>query len=233
MSVLAAEAPVSFVDRVDRLLQRVDYRRADTVEERDAIFRLRYEAYLREGAIAPRLSEEFSDPFDDEANAWIFGVYIDGQLASSIRLNITLPGATRFPTLDVFPDLLRNDVLAGTRFVDPTRFVADRAASRLYPELPYVTVRLPWMASEYFNTDVLLAAVRPEHQAFYKRLLGHQAICPPRPYPHLQKPISLMTLDYRAAREGVHRRYPFFRSTYFERRMLFERGLADVQRSAA
>ena len=28
------------------------------------------------------------------------------------------------------------------------------------------------------------------------------------------------------------RRYPFFRSTHFERRMLFERGL-DVQRSAA
>jgi hypothetical protein len=232
MSASAADAPTSFVDRVDRLLQRVDYRRADSLEERSAIFRLRYQAYLREGAIAPRIIEEFSDPYDDAENAWIFGVYVDGQLASSIRLNITVPGATRFPTLDVFPDLLRGDVLAGKCFVDPTRFVADRAASRLYPELPYVTVRLPWMASEYFNADVLLAAVRPEHQAFYKRLLGHQAICAPRPYPHLQKPISLMTLDYHAARERVHRRYPFFRSTYFERRMLFERGL-EAQRTAA
>ena len=229
----AAEAPNSFVDRVDRLLQRVDYRRADSIEERIAIFRLRHEAYLREGAIAPRLSGEFSDPFDDNENAWIFGVYVDGQLASSIRLNITLPDAARFPTLDVFADILRGEVLAGKCFVDPTRFVADRTASRLYPELPYVTVRLPWMASEYFKADVLLAAVRTEHQAFYKRLLGHQAVCAPRPYPNLQKPISLMTLDYGAARERVHRRYPFFRSTYFERRMLFERGVDAAQRSAA
>lgn len=231
MSALEAEAS-SFVDRVDRLLQRVDYRRADSSEERSAIFRLRHEAYLREGAIAPRLSGEFTDPFDDQDNAWIFGVYVDGKLASSIRLNITLPGTTGFPTLEVFPDALGEDVTAGKCFIDPTRFVADRAASRLFPELPYVTVRLPWMASEYFSADVLLAAVRSEHQAFYKRLLGHQVLCAPRPYPNLQKPISLMTLDYRAAREGVHRRYPFFRSNYFERRMLFERGL-EVQRSAA
>jgi len=231
MSALAAEA-TSFVDRVDRLLQRVDYRRADSIEERSAIYRLRHEAYLREGAIAPRLSGEFTDPFDDQGNAWIFGVYVDGKLASSIRLNITLPDSTGFPTLDAFPDMLCAGVDAGKCYVDPTRFVADRAASRVFPELPYVTVRLPWMASEYFNADVLLAAVRSEHQAFYKRLLGHKAVCPPRPYPNLQKPISLMTLDYQAARDGVHRRYPFFRSTYFERRMLFERSLT-ARRSAA
>ena len=86
-----------------------------------------------------------------------------------------------------------------------------------------MTVRLPWLASEYFNADLLLAAVRAEHQAFYKRTLGHQAVCEPRPYPKLQKPISLMSLNYREARDRVHQRYPFFRSNYFERRMLFER----------
>lgn len=231
MSALEAEA-TSFVDRVDQLLQRVDYRRADSSAERSAIFRLRHEAYLREGAIAPRPSGEFTDPFDDQDNAWIFGVYVDGKLASSIRLNITLPGSAGFPTLDAFPDMLSAGVDAGKCYIDPTRFVTDRAASRQFPELPYVTVRLPWMASEYFNADVLLAAVRSEHQAFYKRLLGHKAVCPPRPYPNLQKPISLMTLDYQAARERVQRRYPFFRSTYFERRMLFERGL-EVHRTAA
>jgi N-acyl amino acid synthase FeeM len=233
MSVLAAAAPGNFVDRVDRLLQRVDYRRADSTEERIAIFKLRHEAYVREGAIAARLSGEFSDPFDDNENAWIFGVYVDGELASSIRLNISLPAASEFPTLDVFPDVLGDAVHDGKRFVDPTRFVADRAASRRYPELPYVTVRLPWMASEYFKADFLLAAVRPEHQAFYKRLLGHEAVSEPRPYPNLQKPISLMSLDYHSARERVHRRYPFFRSTYFERRMLFERGIELAHRTAA
>ena len=48
-------------------------------------------------------------------------------------------------------------------------------------------------------------------------------VCAPRPYPLLAKPIGLMTIDYPAVAEQVHRRYPFFRSTLFERRMLFER----------
>jgi hypothetical protein len=48
-------------------------------------------------------------------------------------------------------------------------------------------------------------------------------VCSPRPYPLLAKPIGLMTIDYQAVAEQVHRRYPFFRSTLFERRMLFER----------
>ena len=47
----------------------------------------------------------------------------------------------------------------------------------------------------------------------------------PRHYPSLAKPISLMALDYTMARERVPQRYPFFRSTFFERRMLFARAL--------
>jgi hypothetical protein len=233
MSALAVEQPTSLVDRVQELLQRVDYRRAETAEERAEIFRLRYEAYLREGAISASPGGQFSDPVDDRENTWIFGVYIDGKLASSIRLSVTIPGRIDIPALDVFSDVLLGDILAGKRFIDPTRFVADRAASRECPELPYVTLRLPWLALEYFQADYMLAAVRAEHQAFYKRLWGSKAVCEARPYPNLQKPISLMTLDYRAACERVYRRHPFFRSSQFERRMLFERNRKVPQRSAA
>ena len=70
------------------LLERVNYRRADTAGEREAIFRLRYEAYLREGAIPPSTSGRFCDALDDATNAWIFGLYIEGELASSIRLHV-------------------------------------------------------------------------------------------------------------------------------------------------
>lgn len=234
MSSLSVESPSRLADRVERLLERVDYRRADTAEERAAIYRLRYQAYRREGAIAPNLSEQFSDPVDERDNVWLFGVYIDGQLASSIRMSVAMPGATYIPALDVFSDVLLADVQSGRRVIDPTRFVADRECSRLYRELPYVTIRLPWAAMEYFGAHDLLATVRAEHQAFYKRLLGHHPVCAPRAYPNLQKPISLMTLDYGQARDRVHARHPFFRSTYFERRMLFERAAdAVLQRSAA
>jgi hypothetical protein len=238
MVVLAsvpATAPPSkaLADRVMGLLEHVDYRRADTPEEKDAIYRLRYSAYLREGAIPPNASERFSDALDSADNAWLFGLYIEGELASSIRLHVASRQSPGLPALNVFSDLLSPEIAAGRTIIDPTRFVADRGASRRYPELCYVTTRLAWLASEYFSTHLLLATVRAEHQAFYRRVFGHRVICEPRHYPSLTKPISLMALDYSMARERVVQRHPFFRSTVFERRMLFARASALALRSAA
>lgn len=220
-------------DRVLRLLERVDYRRADTAEDREAIFRLRYAAYLREGAIPPNAEQRFTDPLDECRNASIYGVFIDGELAASIRLHVATRQQPDLPATNVFADLLTPEIGAGKTIIDPTRFVADRAASRRYPELCYVTTRLAWLASDFFDTDLLLATVRAEHQAFYRRVFGHRVICDPRHYPSLAKPISLMALDFRMARERVPLRYPFFRSTFFERRMLFTRTQPLALRSAA
>jgi len=177
--------------------------------------------------ITSGLGRRFFDPVDDAKNTWIFGVYIDGELASSIRLSVTTAGCTDLPALQVFSDILAPEIKRGKVIVDPTRFVADHLSSRRYVELPYVTLRLPWLAMEYFNAELMLAAVRAEHQAFYERLWGHQVVCPPRPYPSLEKPISLMTLEYNAVRDEVHKRLPFFRSTDWERRQLFGRKSVD------
>ncbi len=210
-------------DRVLRLLERVEVRRATTPEERDAIFRLRYAAYLRENAIAPNRSERFTDAFDTSSNAFIFGVYIDGELASSMRLHVGSRAYPELPALGTFADLLAPEIARGNIIIDPTRFVADRAASRRHPELCYVTTRLAVLGSEHFNANVLLATVRAEHQAFYRRVFGHRPICEPRHYPSLSKPICLMTLDYAKMRERLLQRHPFLRSSTFERRTLFAR----------
>src|SRR5262245_30740276 len=99
-SVPAAAVPArTLSDRVLSLLERVDYRRADTPEERDAIYRLRYAAYLREGAIVPNASERYSDALDDISNVWTFGVYVDGELASSIRLHVATRQSPILPAL--------------------------------------------------------------------------------------------------------------------------------------
>jgi N-acyl-L-homoserine lactone synthetase len=220
---LAFESHWSFSDRVAQLLDRIDCRPAGSAEDREAIFRLRYEAYLREGAIGLNFSGTFSDPYDDSANAWLFGLYLDGELASSIRLHVAGGEYPDFPSRKVFADLLEPELAAGRVIVDPTRFITDRRHSRLNPGLPHVTLRLAWQAAEYFAADHFLVAVRAEHQAFYRRTFNHHLICEPRPYPMLAKPISLMTVHYPSVADQVHQRYPFFRSTFFERRMLFDR----------
>jgi hypothetical protein len=232
MVALKSDPARSLSDRVLALLERVNYRRADIVEEREAIFRLRYEAYLREGAISPSPSGRFCDALDDATNAWIFGLYIDGELASSIRLHVAHRKWHALPALDVFSDLLLPEIAVGRIIIDPTRFVIDRTASRRYPELCYVTTRLAVLASEYFNVDLLLAAVRIEHQAFYRRVFGHRLASEPRPYPLLHKPICLMALDYPLARERLLQHRPFFRSTVLERHTLFARAPAAFLQSA-
>lgn len=220
-TIHAVDSERSLNHRVAVLLERIDYGLAESAEDRDAIFRLRYRAYLREGAITPNAEEVYCDPFDATGNAWIFGVHIDGELVASLRLHVTTPAFRDLPALAVFPDLLQPLVETGQVIIDPTRFVTDQAASRRFPCLCYVTTRLAWLACEYFNADLLLATVRQEHQAFYRRVFGHRPICAPRHYPSLTKPISMMGLDYASGKDRVLQRHPFFRSTHFERRMLF------------
>ena len=154
---------------------------------------------------------------------FLFGFYIEGELASSIRVHIASKEHPDFISLKVFSDFLQPELDAGKVIVDPTRFVTDKTFSRLYRALPYATMRVAGMACEYFGADQLLAAVRTEHQAFYRRAFHHQLICEARPYPGLTKPLSLMMMHYPTLAGQLHQRFPFFRSTSVEQQMLFGR----------
>lgn len=211
-----------FSDRVSRVLDRIDYRRADTDDRRDEIFRLRYEAYRREEAIEPKASGLFHDDYDELDNVQIFGLYIDDHLVSSIRIHVADQARPVFPSHATFSDLLDPELAAGKVIIDPTRFVTDTSASRDLPGLPHLTLRLCWMASQHFDADHFLVAIRSEHQAFYRRTFGHRLVCPARPYPMLKAPISLMTVYHGDVADRVHARYPFFASSRHERQCLFD-----------
>jgi hypothetical protein len=212
----------TFADHVTQLLARVVYRKGDSAEQREAFYRLRHDAYLREGAISADSCGTFSDAYDETDNAYLFGVYIDDQLASSLRLHAASKEHPHMPSLRVFPGYLQPDLDAGKVLIDSTHFVAEEHLSRLYRGLPYVTLRLCVLAAEHFRADYLFAAVWKEHQPFYRRAFNFQLISKPRAYPPLAKPFSLMRVYCPSAAEEWYRRYPFFRSSLHERRRLFE-----------
>jgi hypothetical protein len=224
LSDSSLSATSSFSDHVSRLLDKIDCKLADTSDRREDIFRLRYRAYRREGAIPQNSCGTFSDPYDEKGNVFLFGFYIDGELASSIRVHVASKEHPDFTSFEIFSDYLQPELAAGKILVDTTRFVTDEVFSRLYRALPYATMRVAGMACEYFSADQLLAAVRTEHQAFYRRVFHHHLVCEARPYPGLTKPLSLMTVHYPTFVDLVHQRYPFFRSTLVEQQMLFGRG---------
>jgi N-acyl-L-homoserine lactone synthetase len=223
MSPGTRATPVS-VDREAEILSRVEYRLMETPDEREEVYRLRYRAYLQESAIAPNGSERIEDKFDHAPNSWIFGLYFEGSLTSSIRISVAMPGAPLTPAVEAFADLLEPEVEQGKVIVDPNRFVADPARTKRIPELPYLTVRLGYVACGHFQADLGTATVRKEHQAFYRRVFLQDVLCEPRPYPSLTKPLSLMAAHYPSVRERIFRRYPYFRSTTEERERLFRAG---------
>jgi len=228
-----ASSESSFSEGIALLLDRTDYRLVDSGEQREAILRLRYEAYGRDEAISPNSSGMVCDPYDEKGKGYLFGLYIDDELASSIRIHVASKEHSDCPSLEVFADVLQPELDAGKVVVDTTHFVVDENLSRLHRGLPYATLRLCMLAARYFSADHLFAAVTEEHQMFYRRALNYRLICEPRPYPLLTKPVSLMTVLYPAAADELYRRYPFFRSTFFERRMLFGRPMAGSLQSGA
>ncbi|HVP98364.1 MAG TPA: hypothetical protein VMS87_03745 [Roseiarcus sp.] len=212
-----------FADRVTRLLERVQYRRADSRAEKEAIYRLRHEAYMRAGTVEPRRSGMFHDPMDETDNAWLIGVFIDGELASALRLHISASLRAPLPELASFPDLIEPHLAAGRTVIDASRFVSSLEFSQRYSEIPYLTLRPTFLAEEFFVADYVIAGCLVEHQAFYRRMFGAVRWSAPRPYPHFKRSMALMAYDCRTQREGIHKRYPFYRSTQAEQTRLFQR----------
>lgn len=221
-SVAEPRAPLEM--RGAALFDRVDYRLIETPEERDAIYEMRYRAYLHGGLISPSASHRIIDSYDEAPNAWIFGIYLDGELCSSLRLHVLTPEQRMSYTSELFGDVLHPRLDRGEVFVDPARFAADPEKSQRFHELPYLTLRLAYLACDHFKADLGLAMVRTDHQAFYRRVFLHETLTEPRPFPGWHsRQVVLMASDFAKLRERVLTRFPIMRSSAFERRMLFDR----------
>jgi hypothetical protein len=206
---------------MEKLLERVEYRRADTQEDREAIFRLRYEAYAREGTIASNASGLFTDSGDDTPNAWLFGVYIDGVMASSIRLHLASRPEHYLPVTESFGDIVGPRLQAGEILLDATRHCSRFEFTRAYPLLPYLTMRPGFIAEDYFGIDFITGTCRAEYQPAFRRMYGAVAWTAPRPYPPLTRPHVLMGYDCKAKWRATRERYPFLRSRPEEQVRLF------------
>ena len=206
------------------LLDRIEYRLIETPEERDSVYLLRYRAYLHGGLISSSESRRVSDCYDDAPNVWIIGIFVDGELCGSFRLHVLTSEWRMSYTTELFGDVLHPRLDRGEVFIDPARFVADPDKAQRFPELPYLTVRLAYMACDYFNADTGLAMVRTDHQTFYRRVFLSETIAEPRPFPGWDtKKVVLMASDFPNVREKILARFPVMRSGASERRSLFQR----------
>lgn len=213
----------AFSRTVLSVMDRIEYRLCDSGEDLEAIYRLRYNSYLMAGMVKPSALKMVKDHFDDLPNSYRFGVFFEGHLVSTLRLHYVSAKYPLSPSTEVFHDVLMPRLAAGETFVDPSRFAADHDWSASLRVLPYVTLRLAMVASRFFKPNACLTAIKEEHAAFYKRVFEAESVVEARTYPGLTIPVYLYQSRTPPAVDQAERRFPFFRSTPMEQRMLFQR----------
>lgn len=220
-----ADAPEvsSFAQKVLELLDRTEYRRCDRGEDVEDIYRLRYKAYRTNDIVPDMENQSISDELDDTPNAYRFGIYIDQRLVSTMRIHHVTQETPFSPSVKAFGDIVLPLLAKGDTFICPSRFASDPEWTRVYPQLAYVTLRLAGMACYYFETPYGLSTVREDHAGFYKRVYYSEQISEPRGYPGVFSKVVLYRTNAYLNRERYYARFPFFRSTPLEQRLLFAR----------
>lgn len=217
MTVDLVRDPLRFAERVERLLGKVEFRVAKRPSEREAVFRLRYDAYRRRNLLNSYVEGLLYDEvYDESPNGCSTMTFIEGEFASTVRVHVSADEDADLPSMRVFADVILPHLQGGEIVVDPTRLAARLDLSRLYPELPYFALRPVWMAAQHFNADFVIATTSIEHASFYRRVCGYESWSEPRTYPCMTFDVLCLGLDFQARRQRVEARYPSFGATRAE-----------------
>jgi hypothetical protein len=196
-------------EQVIDALKHARYKVLTDCQDLENVYRLRYKCYRAEGSIGENERGIMTDAFDATANCVHVAVEMDGEVLGAVRLHLVSKILSTSPTMEVFPELLE-DLNSGKTVLDSTRFVIDPTARKKRVPLHFLVLRIPFLATMFYDIDLALAPVRVEHAAFYRRFLGYDLAMGPRSYPGLKKPIQLLTAKVREQRDAVLARTPFF-----------------------
>jgi len=201
--------------------ERIVSRRAGSYAERDAIFKLRYQSYLRAKLIPPNAFGRYLEPSDHAEGSCLIGLHADHILVAALRLQVGGAAAADFARPELFPDVLRPLLRSNKTLVHMSCVATNAELACSYVWLPYFILRCWIVAAEHFGADYIAAAVRPQHQLFYRRVLGCDVRPQSRPQPRHLPPVGLVTLDFAASAQRLYQNLPFLRSTRSERLQLF------------
>ena len=217
-----AALSIQRIAQLSHFSKRVTCRLARSYVERDAIFKLRYRSYLRAGLISQNSFGRYIEPADHVANAYLMGLYVDRRLVSSLRLQIGTLTTPICSSLELFPHVLEPLLRSNKTVVEMSCVATDGDIARSYVWLPYLILRSWILAADHFHADYIAAAVRPQHQIFYKRTLDCELHSELRQPPHQLATVGLVTLNFATSAERLYKNLPFLRSTPSERQQLFE-----------
>lgn len=208
---------------VDAVLSKTEFRRADTAEEFEKIARLRYKAYRATGLTGDIENEVIADSLDEAPNCFRYAVYIEGQLAGTLRIHHVTKEHPYSTAMNLFPDVLGPRLERGESFIDPGRFAADPEVTGKIRAMPYIILRIPTIAGAYFPATSCLSTVTESHAAFYERIFKSIRIGKPRAVNGLNAEVCLLESNYERNLSYLFDKYTFFNAKSHELEQLFGR----------
>lgn len=218
----AAPARLSaFARNIFNLMERIEYRRCESGEDLEAVFRLRYKCFHSHGLLDASKEETLTDKIDRAPNCYIFGVFMEDELVSTVRIHHLAQETPYAPTMSVFGDLLQPRLAAGETFIDPSRLAVDPDASAWSRVLPHITLRPAVFGNSWFKSTGTISMIREEHSGFYRRFFRSKQMTAPRLYPPFTMPIFFYESRSDWNLQWIYDNFPFFAATPLEQRMLF------------
>lgn len=172
----------------------LDHFVARSPRQKEAIFKLRYDAYHGEGLIQGSHEASLSDWQDDERSSSIYGVTLHGCLVSTIRLSVISKEYRNCVTYRIFEDHLDPILDCGERLIDGSRLAVRCEDSALRRRIVMYTLLLAARLSSSLEANYGTMIARHSHAPFYERF-GFRVESGPFEYPEALTPLSLMMID--------------------------------------
>jgi hypothetical protein len=210
----------SFPRKMMDILARLEYRRVECTEDLEEVARLRYRAF-KANNIVSATSPDMLDDADLDFHAHVIALYFDGELISTVRLHHVTPEHPDTQSSEDFGPEVAAMLDRGLSLIDPARFAADPDIAGVYTWLPYMTLRPAIAATAYFGADRVLQHVQTPHAAFYRRVFYADSIVDCRYAPIYGCDLSLLATDTHRTGAKLLTRFPFFKTTRSERKVMF------------
>lgn len=178
---------------------------ANTLEEREAVFRLGYQVYLKKGYIKSNASEWMVQNYDSHSETAILIVQ-DMQKNVVGSVTLVFDGGTRLPAEKIYGNELNTLRKQNEKIVEISRFVID-PQYRNSKEILVLLFNYLYIYSYHVKgSSCLVIEVNPRHTAYYQELLHFKPIGTEKPCPSVQSaPAILMYVPLKHGQDEVIR----------------------------
>lgn len=178
---------------------------ANTLEERENVFRLAYNVYLAKGYVCENAREWFIQDYDANEDSVILMVE-DKNKNIAGSLTLVFSGSTKLPVEKIYGDEIKSLKAKGEKLVEISRLVISheyRNSKEVLNLLMNYVLIYSYHVKKYSS---LVIEVNPRHTLFYKTMLSFEEIGHEKACPSVQNaPAILLYLPLRRSRIELNR----------------------------